>query len=244
MNITFNSQSFADKLYIRNVQGLGMPRTLDRAIQLANGSGAFYSSTDFDQRVITLECSMIPSSDKTIYQKLDELKLMLSPYGGEKMLTFSVYPNRYIMARYSGEMDIEQVGLLQNFPITFMCSDPLFYEVAMQTISLPVNTNNNVINGGSAPSSNFAIKLTMAAGQTVAIQNITTGKTLNLKNNEGSSKSVYIDFKNANILDQALALNYNNLYLSGEFFDIIPGANVIRVTAGSNVSLQLRSAWL
>lgn len=244
MNVTFNSQSFTNKLYIRSIQGLGMPRTLDRAIQLANGSGAFYSSTDFDQRAITLECSLIPDESKTVYQKLDELKLLLSPYGGEKMLIFGAYPNRYIMARYSGQMDIEQLGMLQNFPITFMCSDPLFYEIALQTIGIPINTNINVTNGGSAPTSNTIVKLTMAAGQTIAIQNITTGKTLNLKNPDADIKQVYVDFKNANILDQALALNYNKLYLSGEFFDLNPGVNVIRVTAGSNVSMQFRSAWL
>lgn len=244
MNVTFNSQSFADKLYIRNVQGLGMPQTIDRALQLSNGNGAFYSNTNFDQRVITLDCSMIPDANKTIYQKLDELKTILSPYGGEKMLIFSEYPNRYLMARYSGSMDIEQIGMLQNFPVTFMCSDPLFYEVALQNISMPINTNINITNGGSAPSNNLILKLTLAASQSIAIQNITTGKTLNIKNPDADIKQVYIDFKNANILDQALAQNYNKLYQSGEFFDINPGVNVIKITAGSNASIQFRSAWL
>ena len=240
----FDNYTLENYFYINSIQGLGIPETKDHELELMNGNGSYHEGTNIGTRVITFGVTIVPDVNKNSYTKLDELKVILAPWKGERKLEIGRYADRYIMAHYSGTLDFENKAYLQ-FPISFKCSDPLFYENTLNTLTL---SSTQVVNNiGSWPTKNLTFQIGIDAGQTLAITNTTTNKQLVLKNSDVSNKEYLIDFYNCNITSPDGTVNLKNHYVSGEYFVINPSNNTITITgisANFDKTLNFRSSWI
>lgn len=239
MLIKFNDKNISDLMYINNVKGLGIPSTKDISVDFMNTSGSYYTGSMLSERVVTIDCTMVQKKGENVYNKFDTLKGILNPFMGEQKLEFGKFPNRHLMARFSGELSEEVIGSMFRFSISFACSDPLFYSNNLESISTVKSKTYNLFNEGNVGSSALSINGVLNTGISNII-NQTTGKSLRLNNDTGANKNINIDFMNASITSGPQ--NANNFYMSGEFFDLAPGINNIRIDmAGAS---YWRSAWI
>lgn len=246
MAIRFDNYTLDDYLNIETFQGFGMPQTRDHEISLSNANGSFYDGTHLESRLIAMGVSLTKDDNTTnIYQKLDTLKTIFAPWKGERKLEFDLYPDRYIMARYSGIIDIENLGGMFRFPLQFKCSDPLFYSNTETVVAL--DGDDVVNNVGSWPSRSTTIQIGINAATTLTIKNNTTSKQLVLTNSTASNAELFIDFKTGSITSVDKQQNYATYYVSGEFFTLQPGANQILLTNASSSfgkTFKFRSTWV
>lgn len=237
MNIWIDGFKLNDLFYVENVQGVhDMPPSRGIVNSLVTCSNAYYVGTIFEERVITITCcALMDTKTHMLSDKMDTIKKILSPLK-EKELVFGAYPERYIKGRIEGNMDLSQFGQLGFFTLTFYCSDPFYYDKVQQTSVKPV-TSFNCINKGSWTSRKLQADLTVNG--VCDITNTTTGQSIRLKSS--SAKSVIVDFEKACIIG-GVADNANNLFVSGEFFELAPGDN--RITSTTPALLRYRSCYL
>lgn len=243
MQVKFNNNTLNNYFYITNIQGLGIPNTKDHELSLANNNGSFYENTNIDSRIITISCAMISDVTKSVYEKLDEINTIVNPYIGEKKLEIGCYPNRYINARLSGGVTIDQLTTLMNFPLQFKCSNPFFYSNDLTTTNI-VAAGTNITNSGSFASNNYTIEFTLPNGVTATIKNTTNNKQIVLENNTVSSYNVLFDVFNHGTITTPDKLTNLPFYKSGEPFVLEPGVNNITLTGIANAVIKYRSCWL
>lgn len=237
MKVYINGFELNSLFYITNVQGVhDMPPSEGVVNNLVTCSNSYYVRTLFSQRVITLTCVARMDDGRLLADKMDIIKRVLAPTG-EKELRFSAYPDRYIMGRIEGTMDMNQIGQMGFFNIVFYCSEPFYYDSVQQS-SITKVTSFNCENKGSWTSRKLYAELTMPKGD-FTISNQTTGQSLRLRSNV--SKNILIDFEKAALIG-GVADNVNNMFVSGEFFELVPGNNQIVCTTPT--LLRWRSCYL
>lgn len=241
MNIFYDGFKLNDYFIIDQIQGFGLPITKDRELQLMNSNGSIYESTNFDSRVFTFNAINANTIDKNIYEKLDDIKKIFSPYKGERILTFECYPDRYIEGRYSGSLDVEQIARIQRFPISIKCSNPFFYSNVEHEST--INSNLLVDNAGSYPTNKIELQFTADADALVTISNSTSGKQIVIQN-DNSSRTFKINMETTAMTDVSGNTNYAKYYQSGTFFNLLPGDNNITITGTTSLTLKHRDCWI
>lgn len=229
--------------YVTNIQGLETPSTRDYEVEVLHKNGNYYSETLFQSRVITISC-IILNSDKTKYEKLDDLKKVLFTRNIEKPLTLNCYNDRFINARYSGTMPLTMKGHLE-FNISFKCSDPLFYSNNLYNNNLS-NGNNIITSNGNFDTGNIILYLTLPYNQNVIIANSAINQGMTLINTIGPSDiPVRIDFKNGTITSPSLDIDYIKFFKDGQFFNLAAGTNNIICSnlTGTNY-IEYRNAFI
>lgn len=232
MKIKYNGTILDNYITITNIQGLGMPSTKDNEGEFDVFDGEYYEGTYFEGRVITLDYTMFRTVDKNIYQRLDEMKRILAPLG-EKKLEFDCYPDRHLLARYSGKMDWSQFATVQNGVITFKCSCPFF--IANEDKKMTLSDTTTVNNNGTYKTDRMKINFSLGANERYTISNNTTGKTLIIQN-DANAKDIYVDFKYAKLTNSTQTTSYDKYYSAGTFFDLMPGENEIYVSHDTTFS--------
>lgn len=243
MDIIFDGYKLNDYVNIDAVQGLGIPVTVDKEIQIMGVNGSMYENTTLEARILTLTCNMFSNTTKTIYERLDDIKKIIAPFKGEKQIELSRYSDRYIMGRYSGTMDIEQHAMVQNFPLSFRCSDPLWY--SKTEYNATIIGSLAVVNNGSWPTNNAYVTFTANTNATVTVANTTTGKQFVVKN-DATPRSFKVNFKNGKITDLTETVNYFKYHVSGDpCLPLNPGSNSIVISGNAGIcSLKYRYAWI
>lgn len=237
MNVFIDGQKLNDLLYITDVQGVhDMPPAVGLTNRLVTGSKAYLNHTRFEERVITLTCAAIRDQQegKLLAHKMDQIKRLLSPLK-EKELVFGAYPDRYIKGRIEGGMDLQQIGQMGFFNITFYCADPFYYDKVQRTSSTAV-TSFNAENFGSWNSDKLLIELTPTTQTTIT--NTSTQETLVLN---PKNKKIILDFEKACIIG-GVAENANDAFKSGSFFKLQPGNNAL--TSNTPMLVRYRSCYL
>lgn len=231
MALTFNGVDLSNYInYVTNISGLEMPQTRDLEVDILQRHGSYYTQTFFQSRIITLQCVLLASDTKNIYQRFDDIKKIIIPTNSEKILTLNCYDDRFIYARYSGSMTLDQRGSSMNFSISFRCSDPLFYSNQLYTNNL-VNGNNVITNNGTFNSNNLTLSVVLPYNQDVVITNNTLNQSITLRNNLGPGNiTVLVNFRNGMITSPDLNTNYIKFYKAGTFFTLAAGANAINCT--------------
>ena len=240
MKVKYNNIILNNIVHINNYSGLGLPVTKDSELEFDTFNGAIYDGTFFEGRVITLECNLINSIHKTAFQKLDDLKRIIAPIGGEKKIEFDMYPDRYFLGRYSGSMDWSIEATVQSFPLTFKCSCP--FGISNETFTESITSSGVINNIGTYKTDKIECILTIQSGARATINNQTTGKSLILENKHQSAITYKIDFEHALITNETGNTSYNNHYVSGTYFDLNPGEN--RIVSNVPVTFKYKTLYL
>lgn len=240
MKIKYNGTLLNNIVHIKNYTGLGLPVTRDAELEFDTFNGGIYEDTFFEGRVITLECMLTNSINKTAFQKLDDLKRIIAPVGGEKKIEFDMYPDRYFLGRYSGNMNWNVESTMHSFPLSFKCSYP--FAISNQIYTESVSSTSVINNIGTYKTDKIECSCTLSRGSRLTINNQTTGKSLILENTSTGSITYKIDFEHALITNSTGTTSYNNHYVAGTFFELVPGEN--RITTTSPITLKYNALYL
>lgn len=151
----------------------------------------------------------------------------------KKRLVFDDDPGLYCMAIATGVSDVERVGYVDYFTVTFTC-DPIFYSFDETDQDLVAGSNALTV-GGTAPTyPHFEIK---ATSNRVVLTN-------------GDGQQVTAECSNGSIVRfdmerRRVTVNGSDarVTLASRFFQLEPGDNSVHVSGGSG-SVRYREAWL
>lgn len=243
--VWFDGDKLNNLLKVLNIQGLGIPAVKSQKLQIAGKSGSFYDKSLLQERVVTIECFMDESFSfhgNTIEQKIDNLKRIVSPFKGECELKFGRHLDRVLFARYEGIMDIEQIIKTRRFPLTFVASDPLFYDDNPISLS-GGNGKYNVNLNGNVPSK--WLKITGAPGSMMSVSTSTdSGISLKMPQDVPVASNIMVDCYNGYINNGANG-GGGAFYQSGHFLTLPADGDFVYVSGfAGDVNIMARSAYL
>jgi hypothetical protein len=135
---------------IESVDGLSEPGIVWQEQKAPYQDGATYIDNLFDVREIVIEGSIVASALSTINTAKDTMMRALNPKNGQAWLQYDADGvSKRIMAVGSvvfGNKDYQES--FQKFQVTFRCSDPMWQDLAADSINLPTSANSaeSVIN--------------------------------------------------------------------------------------------------
>jgi len=101
-----------------------------------------------------------------------------------------------ITSRYNGglEGNIGTGGYSEKIPLQFIAEDPYFVEIgSTTTVSLNVNSNTVVSNGGTSPA--YPVITLEGEGAVTGLENVTTGKVINFNLGVLPGETITIDLR-------------------------------------------------
>lgn len=205
----------------------------------AGRDGFEVSGVKLESFTVDVECHVLPGWPLPLAEgirRTSDIKRLIAKqlYRKEKRpLIFDDDPGTHCMAIVSGISDIERVGYVDYFTVTFTC-DPLFFDNEETSIAL-VSGSNELSIGGTAPAlALFEVKAT-ASTVTVAHED---GRFVKVGTAPGATVRIDMDLKRAttNGADARVSIQ-------STFFELEPGERIVSVSGGSG-SMMHREAWL
>lgn len=88
--------------------------------------GSYYTSYKYAEKEIVLQCKFVGEDKEDYMDKLRTISYLLD-VDSPKKLILSDAPDRYLLAVPDGSFEIERVGFIASFDITFKCFNPYEY---------------------------------------------------------------------------------------------------------------------
>lgn len=152
----------------------------DRMIEIPGKHGAYDFSPEYAPREFRLRCVVLANSHSQLLSRLQSIAAALDLLKGAQQLIFDLQPDRYWLARYSGNLAAILGAINGEFDLEMLCADPFAYSATetQQTDAIPATFNISV--GGDAEAwPIYELTASIGGSGTVSITNNTLGKTLN-----------------------------------------------------------------
>lgn len=206
---------------------------------VAGRDGFEVASVKLESFDVGVECYVLPDFPIPLREgirRTDAIKRIIASklYRTEKCkLIFDDDPTRYNLAIMSGISDVERIGYVDSFTVTFTC-DPISYAFEETTRELSSGLNTLIVGGTYKTWPSFEIT---ATGSSVTLID-GTGQSVTAECSSGSIVRFDMERKRATVNSSD-----TRVAISSRFFQLEPGENTIRVTGGSG-SVTYREAWL
>jgi predicted phage tail component-like protein len=155
---------------------------------IGNRQGGFSQGGFLGARKLSFDCIVTGSSNDDLDDKLDAIRLLTDPRGGDKSIRFDHQNDRYYLGRLDGAIDFDYVGPNSaRMTLEFMCANPSAYANSETTQSITVDASpdtNLVPATGTVAGTDYAYpvwKIQNTSGgalSSVRISNTTTGEVI------------------------------------------------------------------
>lgn len=140
-------------LYLTQRTMPALPRTRERTLDIPGRHGKLDFGVEFAERVISLPCVIRAQTDEEFVAKVRTLAGLFDPTKGVRRLVLDEEPDKFYMARYAGQLSINQVLQWGEFELPMACYDPFAYgtERIYEAVVETQPQELTVINAGTAP---------------------------------------------------------------------------------------------
>ncbi|MBP1907073.1 putative phage tail component-like protein [Paenibacillus turicensis] len=232
------------------------PSTVDNLVTVPYMHGAYDFGAYLAPRQLTLECALVAKNSIELQQLISALaRFLIGADGRPKTMPiiFRSQPDRWYMARYSGDLQITRVVGLGTFTLPFTAYDPFAYSTYE---SIDINVDNENINVDSDISVDTAYTFDISGPDQLSVTNngnqnvepviqitgsfnslsITLGD-VTFTYNAPISGTLVIDFKRKT----AMLDNVNVLHNTNAKFGELPTgvSNVDIAGTGLNISMSI-----
>lgn len=150
-----------------------LPATVDHVLSVPGKHGAYDFGASLGPRTLELECAMLARHAGELQRRVSSLAVYLVDGTGRPRtmkLVFATQPDRYLMVRYAGSLDIDRMAGFGQFTLPFIAYDPFCY-CLVDTTDLDVDSPLLVDNDISVDA---AYAFSISGPTTVAIDNFGT----------------------------------------------------------------------
>lgn len=206
---------------------------------VAGRDGFEVSSVKLESFDVGVECYVLPDFPLAIREgirRTDAIKRIIASklYRDDKRrIIFDDDPTRYNMGIMTGISDVERIGYVDYFTVTFTC-DPVSYALEETERDLKSGENSLLI-GGTYPTSPV-FEITASSSSVTLTKG--DGQLVKAECSSGSIVRFDMDRKRVTVNGSDTRVT-----LASRFFRLDPGENTIRVSGGSG-SVRYREAWL
>lgn len=147
------------------------PSTVDNLVTVPYMHGAYDFGAYLAPRQLTLECALVAKNSIELQQLISALaRFLIGADGRPKTMPiiFRSQPDRWYMARYSGDLQINRVVGLGTFTLPFTAYDPFAYSTYE---SIDINVDNENINVDSDISVDTAYAFNVSSPSTLSVTN-------------------------------------------------------------------------
>ena len=124
-----------DFVKVVGIQHSILPPVSQNTVEISGRAGAYDFGNEIGTREITLDILVVAEEENVMPQLLEQFGAWL--YHSEaKKLVLGDNPNRYYMAKVTGDSNIKESFLVGEGSITFTCSDPYIYGME-KTLLIP-----------------------------------------------------------------------------------------------------------
>lgn len=203
-------------------------------------NGVWDFGVQYDSRPLDITCTIVASSAIDLKTKLRALVGFLNPKLGARPLIFDDEPDKLYYARLTGQLPLDQIGVVGTFTLQFICCDPFLYSIMPTTVS-GTDTLSAVNNGTYLSQPIITIEHGGGAGTVEVTRGDSIVQTLTF-NSTAIAGTYVVDCKEGTIT-KGTSGAYQ--YLSGDFFALSEGPNTITNTSGiTSLSLVYRDTYL
>lgn len=223
-----------------------LPAITARTLSIPTRPGLYYIGSEMGAREIQIEISLDSmTSMEAVRQQIRTIAAWLNPLRGERRLILDDEPDKYYNAVLSSDTDFEQIKTFGKGKLTFLCADPFAYaldETRVTTFnpgpSAYPNSREVSIDGTAPISPIFELTVT-SAGDSLRVQHISSGKTINVARVFAVGDVITVDNDARKVFLNGASI-MNNVALTSRFFQFQPGVNSFDLTGGFGFDLVLR----
>jgi len=245
-----NIESDIFNLVCKSVKRPLLPAVKTKRIELPGLSGAYdFDEHEYSLRSVTMRIVYLGTDYTELRTRARDIAAWLSTSNWAKLIIHDE-PDKYYLAKVSGEIDLESLWGSGSSDITFDCQ-PFAYSITESIFNFPVNQptqfifsnpGTRVINYKSPPGSKFLIKV---VGSWTTLSLVLNGKTLTYTE-AGNGTAIFDN------VEMEVALNGINKFraLTGDidtFLHLCPGNNTLQVngtTLNIIVSIEFIPLWI
>lgn len=231
----FNGKRSDDYFWINSISRGYLPPITVPSFKVPNKPGAVaLKKNEIDVREIEIDITLWANDDSDLRVKTRALADFLI-YSEDKLLYFSDEPGMVYYARFNNDnTNLEELAAIGEGTLNFTCFDPFAYR-QYETNHLISGVESAFINNGSG-SAFPRIRVVPTVLQTyVTVRNVTTNKSITYNATLNAWTNILIiDTKtNQSYIEQTGENVIKNISLDSDFFELIPGENIIKIENGT-----------
>jgi predicted phage tail component-like protein len=150
--IQFNEKMIPSFVIVNKVTHSVLPSISQKTMKVNGRAGEIDFGNEIGSRVIEVELTIVGSNLTDLRGKVRQLASWLY-YAEPKELIFTEESDKYYLAKFTGDSDLEEMLRVGQGAIQFYCSDPHAYSTNVKTVELdtPLPENPAIIdnNGGA-----------------------------------------------------------------------------------------------
>lgn len=149
--IYFNEIKMPDFVKVLGISHSILPPVSQNLLTVGGKAGAYDFGNNLGTREITIDIAIVAPEENVMPQLLEQLSAWLY-YDEPKELILGDNPNRYYIAKFTGDSNIKESFLVGEGTLTFLCSEPYIYGLERE-IFIPAEYAGEeleVINTGNA----------------------------------------------------------------------------------------------
>jgi predicted phage tail component-like protein len=149
--IYFNEIPMPDFVKVLHIEHSILPPISQNLLTVGGKAGAYDFGNNIGTREISIDIAIVLDEENTLPQKLEELSAWLL-YDEPKELILGDNPNRYYLAKFTGDSNIKESFLVGEGTLTFLCTEPYIYGLERE-ILIPTDYAGEeleIVNTGNA----------------------------------------------------------------------------------------------
>ena len=124
--IIFNEIPMPDFVKVIHIEHSVLPSISQNLLTVGGKAGAYDFGNNMGTREIAVDVTIVLQEENTLPEKLEQLAEWLY-YDEAKELILGDNPNRYYIAKFTGDSNIKESFLIGEGTITFTCTDPFIF---------------------------------------------------------------------------------------------------------------------
>ncbi|MGG4390490.1 distal tail protein Dit [Priestia megaterium] len=161
LGIYLNDIKMPDFVKVVGIQHSVLPSISQNTMSVAGRAGEYDYGNVIGTREITVDIQIVAPEENVLPQLLEQLGAWLY-YEDAQKLVLGDNPNKYYMAKFTGDSNIKESFVVGEGSLTFLCTDPYIYglsrtNVIPSTYAGEVLEVNNTGNAETFPSMKFEI---------------------------------------------------------------------------------------
>lgn len=135
IGVYFNDIPIPSFVKVTGIKHSILPPISQNLLTVGGKAGAYDFGNQIGVRQIEIDIKIIMEEENTLPQLLEQLASWLY-YDEPKKLVLGDNPNRYYMAKFTGDSDIKESFIVGEGTLTFICTEPYIYGLE-RTILIP-----------------------------------------------------------------------------------------------------------
>lgn len=140
--IKFNGKDIPSFVIVQNINQSVLPSISQKTTKVNGRAGEIDFGNEIGARIIEVELTVVGSNLVDLRGKVRQLASWLY-YEEAKELIFSEESDKYYLAKFTGDSDLEEIVRIGQGSIQFYCSDPHAYSTNVKTVQLDTSLPEN-----------------------------------------------------------------------------------------------------